>query len=102
MISNFFHTPKAKKFYIRPRYWDPDQEERDAREQRIKSELGMNDPNRGDGKEYKPNIRGQFRNSATWQAQSEEGRKAQQKRLIWLIAILGIAVLMIFFADKIF
>jgi len=36
MISKFFHTPGTRKFNMRPRFYDPDQEERDQREQRIR------------------------------------------------------------------
>ena len=102
MISNFFHTPKSKKFYLKPRFWDPEKEERELREMRIRQEMGLHEERNQDSKEYKPNIRGQFRNSATWQTQSEEGRKSQQKRLIWLILILGLAFFLMFFGDKIF
>ena len=49
--------PTYKKFDLKPRYWDPKKEEREARERKAKAELGIFD----DDESYKPNIKGQFR-----------------------------------------
>ena len=49
--------PEYRKFDLKPRFWDPEKEERELRERRIKSELGIKEE---DGK-YIPNIQGQFR-----------------------------------------
>ncbi len=48
MIGRFFHTPQTKQFNIRPRFHDPDKDERDDREQRIKEELGIVDEKKKD------------------------------------------------------
>lgn len=102
MISNFFHTPASKKFSIRPRFYDPDKEERENREQRIRHELGMEEEKKKFSGEYRPNIKGQFRSTGGWQKSMEDGRKAQRRRLIWMFMILVLVFLIIMFADKIF
>jgi len=102
MISKFFHTPGTRKFNMRPRFYDPDQEERDQREQRIRQELGMNEPVKTENGEYRPNIRGQFRNTDGWQRSDSAAKVAQQRRLLWMILILAVVVFLMFFGDVLF
>ncbi len=103
MIGRFFHTPSAKKFHITPRFYDPDQEERDERERRIKEELGIVDEKKDDGKPYRPNVKGKFRNAAGWQSRSSENaRRAQNRRLIILIMILALVFYLFFYSDLTF
>lgn len=103
MIGKFFHTPGAKQFNIRPRFYDPDQEERDDREQRIKAELGILEEKKEDGRKFRPRIKGQFRNQDGWQAKSSDaGRKAQNRRLIYLIIILALIFYLFFYSDILF
>ena len=100
MIGKFFHTPGAKQFYITPRFHDPDQEERDIREQRIKDELGIVEEKVDNGKPYRPNLRGQFRRAQGWQAKSsEEARRSSNTRLIILIMILSLIAYLFFYSD---
>ena len=100
MIGKFFHTPKSKQFNIRPRFYDPDKEERDDRERRIKEELGIADEKADDGKPFRPNLKGQFRNPDGWQAKSSKGaRRAQNKRLIFLFLILALVFYLFFYSD---
>jgi hypothetical protein len=100
MIGKFFHTPRSKQFSIRPRFYDPDKEARDDRERRIKEELGIVDEKKEDGKPYRPNVKGQFRNTDGWQAKSsEDARRAQNKRLIILFIILALVFYLFFYSD---
>ncbi|MCG6191197.1 MULTISPECIES: hypothetical protein [Maribellus] len=100
MIGKFFYTPGSKKFNITPRFHDPDKEERDAREQRIKDELGIVDEKVDDGKPFRPNVRGQFRRSEGWQAKSsEKARRTSNTRLIVLILILTLVFYLFFYSD---
>ena len=102
MIGKFFYTPGAKRFHITPRFHDPDQEERDAREQRIKDELGIVEEkvDDGDGKSYRPNVRGQFRRAQGWQSKSsEKARRSSNTRLIILILILTLIFYLFFYSD---
>ena len=57
MLFGLFKQPEYRKFNLKPRYWDPEKEERELRERRIKAELGIKD----DNEEYVPTIQGQFR-----------------------------------------
>jgi hypothetical protein len=103
MIGRFFHTPGTKQFNVRPRYHDPDKEERDERERRIKEELGIVDEKKKDLKNYRPHIKGQFRNPDAWQSKSSEpARRAQNKRLIWLFVILALIFYLFFYSDFMF
>ena len=100
MIGRFFYTPGAKKFHITPRFHDPDQEEREVREQRIKDELGIVEEKIDDGKPYRPNIRGQFRRAQGWQAKSsDKARRSSNTRLIILILILTFLFYLFFYTD---
>jgi hypothetical protein len=103
MIGKFFHTPGTKQFNIRPRFYDPDKEERDERERRIKEELGIVDEKDKDLKNYRPHIKGQFRNQDAWQSKSSDSaRRAQNKRLIWLFVILALIFYLFFYSDFLF
>lgn len=102
MISKFFHTPGTRKFNMKPRFYDPDQDEREAREMRIRQELGLNEPAKSENGEYRPNIRGQFRKTDGWQRSDSSAKVAQQRRLLWLILILAVVVFLMFFGDVLF
>lgn len=103
MIGRLFHTPKAKQFSIRPRFYDPDKEERDERERRIKEELGIADEKKEDDKNFRPRVKGQFRNQDGWQSKSSnEARRAQNIRLIWLFVILLLIFYLFFYSDILF
>jgi hypothetical protein len=99
MIGSFFHTPGAKKFHITPRYYDPDKEEREERERRVKEEMGIFEEKKDDGKPYRPNIKGQFRTEGGWTRSSESARRSQNRRLIWIIATLALLVYLFFYSD---
>lgn len=97
MIGKFFHTPRTKQFKVRPRFYDPDKEERDERERRIKEELGIVEEKVDDGKPFRSSIKGQFRDGDGWAKSSSSARKSQNKRLIFLILILALVFYLFFF-----
>lgn len=100
MIGRFFYTPGAKKFHISPRFYDPDKEEREERERRIKEELGIVEERQKEGQPFRPNIKGQFRKTGGWQAKSSgDARRAQNKRLIILILLLALVFYLFFYSD---
>ncbi|MDD2382525.1 MAG: hypothetical protein PHV35_12590 [Mariniphaga sp.] len=100
MIGKFFHTPEAKKFNLTPRFYDPDKEERDDRERRIKEELGIPDEKKDEGKPFQTNIKGQFRRAQEGLTRSShKARKASNTRLIILILILSLIVYLFFYSD---
>lgn len=89
MLGNMFHTPKAKKFYIPNRFYDPDKEERDARESRIREELGIKENKEKDFTNYRPNIKGTFRTGQGLKTNStDEKRRSNVTRLVIFILIL--------------
>ena len=100
MIGKFFHTPRAKKFYITPRYYSPEEEKREERERRIKDELGIVEEKVDDGKPYRPNIKGRFRMAQGSKTKSaEDARRASNTRLIILILILALVCYLFFYSD---
>lgn len=102
MIGKFFHTPEAKGLNIVPRFHDPDKDERDERERRIKEELGIVEEKTDDGKPFRPNISGQFRKKDGWAKSSPGARKSQNRRLIMLVLILTLVFYLFFYSDFIF
>lgn len=103
MIGRFFYLPGAKKFNITPRFYDPDKEEREERERRIKEELGIFEEKMDDGKPFRPNIKGQFRRAQQGLSRSsEKARKASNTRLIILVMILALIFYLFFYSDFFF
>lgn len=104
MIGKFFYTPATKKFHITPRFYDPDKEEREDREQRIKEELGITgEKKKDDGRPYRPNVKGQFRRSQEgFSRSSEKARRSSNTRLIILILILSLIFYLFFYSDFLF
>ena len=95
MVGKFFHTPNARRFNMTCRYYDQEKEEMNNREDRIKSELGLN-KNKEFNPNYRPNIRGQFRNSMGMNSKSaSDARKRSNTRLIFLIIVLSLAFFLI-------
>lgn len=96
-IRGFFKLPKNKQFSYPPRYYDPDREKREARNQIIKNELGINEK-----KEYKPDLKGKF-----VEAYSPLHRKSQKTPFLRLVigiisVLLLLAVLyMVFYLSSI-
>lgn len=63
-ISLFTKTPNHKRFAYKPRYWDPEAEERKEREERIRAEIarekGVNQGEVGADDDYRSRITGSF------------------------------------------
>lgn len=97
MIFRFFSLPKAKQFKITPRYYDPEQEEREERERRLKDELGI-PVEKEEGKSYRPHIRGQFRQAMRGPSKTtEDYRRKSNRRLLILILILSMIFYFVFY-----
>jgi hypothetical protein len=95
-MANFFSTPKPRHFNVTPRYWNPEKEQREMRERRIKSELGISDNQ--DGK-YIPYITpGAFRQGLTrgkWGGTKSQ-RKSSNTRVLIILAILALLLFFMF------
>lgn len=100
MIGRFFHFPSTRRFNITPRWYDPDKEEREERERRIKEEMGIFEEKKDDGKPYRPNIKGQFRVMQPGYSKStEQSRRKSNTRLIVLIFLLSLIFYLFFYSD---
>lgn len=96
MIGKFFHLPSHRRFNIPYRYYDPEKEEMQDREDRIKKELGIYEKKEFD-KNYRANIRGQFRRGlGSTSKTAAEARSRSNTRLITLIIVLSIAAYLFF------
>ena len=73
-ISLFTKTPNHKRFAYKPRYWNPDAEERKEREERIRKEIerekGLENESQ-EGYRYRDRITGSFHASRRRSNQSQ-------------------------------
>ncbi len=98
MALKFFHLQKAKQFNIPYRFHDPDKEDREERERRIREEMGMAPPPVVSNRLFKANVKGQFRQSMGRSSKTaEEARRSSNLRLYILIAILTLVVYLVFY-----
>jgi hypothetical protein len=99
-MGSFFHTPKPKHFNFRPRFYDPDKEDLEMREQRIKEELGIETGKNYDRTSYRDRIKGSFRNQGKSQSKTTaEARRTQNTRLIFMIIILALVFYLFFYSN---
>ncbi|HNQ37323.1 MAG: hypothetical protein KA780_00935 [Prolixibacteraceae bacterium] len=99
MALKFFSLPKPRQFDFKPRYYDPDKEEREERERRIREELGLagTQPGKGDQEGYRPHIRGQFRKAMLRNSRvSPDAVRQSNRRILIIIAILALLFYMVF------
>ncbi|GAB4293443.1 MAG: hypothetical protein Kow0068_18520 [Marinilabiliales bacterium] len=96
-IRGFFKLPKNKQFSYTPRYYDPEKEKREARNNEIKREMGIVEK-----KEYKPDLKGKLVESY-----SPLHRKSQKtpflKLIIGIVSILLILTIlyMVFYLSSV-
>jgi hypothetical protein len=87
-MANFFHIPKPKGFNIKPRYWDPEKENRENRERRINAELGIKEEGGG----YRPYIgKGAFREGMSkgrWNSNKQRRKSNIRLLIIFLLLLL--------------
>ena len=88
-----FNLPTYKRFNLTPRYWDPKKEEREARERRVRAELGLDN----DDKEYVPHIKGQFtREFARRQANRSSLDSRRTLRIFMILIMLFMGAFYVF------
>lgn len=83
-MFDLFKKPEYRKFNITPRYWDPKKEEREARERRVKAELGIKE----DEDQYIPNIQGQFRRDLSQRTAARNSIGASRTLRLFMILVL--------------
>ena len=87
-MGMFVKLPSHKRFSIRPRYWDPEEEARREREKRVRAELGLKEE---DG-EYVPDVRaGLQREYARRKAERAGGKMMSAFRFFIVLIVLLLA-----------
>ena len=92
----FVKTPKPRAFYHRPIYWNPEEEERKERLERVRKDLGERDEN----EPYKASIkRGSFRRGC-WEQPDEtpdmhtERRRSNVRLFVIVLVLLALAAVL--------
>ena len=92
----FVKTPKPRAFYHRPIYWNPEEEERKERLERVRKDLGERDEN----EPYKASIkRGSFRRGR-WEKPDEtpdmhtERRRSNVRLFVIVLVLLALAAVL--------
>jgi hypothetical protein len=89
--SLFGRTPSYHRFEYKPRYYDPQKEEREERERRIREELKLDQAERLPTGDYRSRIKGSFRGSMKRSKPASETRAI----LIRLAVLLFITLFLI-------
>lgn len=94
MGMKFLNLPKSKQFKIVTRFYDPQKEAMQEREERIKREMGEAEEEGRTISSYSAGIKGQFRNAGKRVSSKtvEEARKKSNMRLIYILIILSALV----------
>lgn len=101
-MGRMFERKDTRKFDIKPRYWDPEKEEREEREKRIKEELGVD---KEDKDVYIPNVEGKLRNiyeERKANRRGHNGRYAVRMFLILIAVFLIVLFLLMRHAEGVF
>ena len=92
----FVKTPEPRAFYHRPIYWNPEEEERKERLERVRKDLGERDENQP----YKASIkRGSFRRGR-WEQPDEtpdmhnERRRSNVRLVVIVLVLLALAAVL--------
>lgn len=92
-IPSLFKIPGHRTFTYRPRYYDPEKEEREERNREIMREMGISSQKEG---EYKPSIRrGSMK--GYFHQHSRKARNQSNIRLVIIIIFLLIVSYLILF-----
>lgn len=89
----FGRTPSHQRFQYRPRYYDPQKEEREEREKRIRAELNLakEETAHAAGDDYRSRIKGSFHKARKRGKPSSETSAV----LLRLIVLLAITIMLI-------
>lgn len=84
-MGRMFERKDTRKFEIKPRYWDPEKEEREEREKRVKAELGIDEKDR---ETYIPHIQGRFTQMYRERKENRRGYNGKYTVRLFLILII--------------
>lgn len=93
-MALFRNQIRPKGFTRKPIYWDPEKEERDLREKRIRQELGLQLDEKHSSAAYSPDIRGKFRSAAL--GNIEELRERRKKNIRKMFLFIGILIALLY------
>ncbi len=98
MKITIFRTPKPRRFVHKPIYWNPEEDERKERAERVRKEKGEA---LKEGEEFSTSIkRGTFRKGGIGEAPMrddsyhKEKRRANVRLILIIVALLVLAVMM--------
>ncbi|PVX51994.1 hypothetical protein C7377_0289 [Balneicella halophila] len=96
-MALFTKQRKPRGLTRKPIYWDPEKEEREAREQRIKAELGITSDDKNSTGIYRPEIKGKFRSAHLGSRDEikEVKRKSIRRTIIFFFILIALLYLMI-------
>lgn len=80
----FVKLPEYKRFNLKPRYWNPEEEARKEREKRIRAELGLDE----NGSEYIPDVRAGLQREYDKRRASRAGSRMSSSFRFFLILVI--------------
>ena len=98
-LPTIIRLPNHQKFEFKPRYWNPEKEELEARVERAKREVGKGTYTDKKGN-YVPNIKGQMRGtymSGPYQNVRKRESQKSNMRFVIILAILGLIAYYLFY-----
>ena len=87
-ITGFFKTGKHQRFHYEPRHFDPDSEEAQKRERRIRREMGNKEDEIEEIKRYRSSIQGSFVKRRY--VDSSVNKKGNLRVLLIILILLGL------------
>ena len=95
MGVTFFKLPKYSVFTYKPRYYDPEEEERQERIKQAKMEAGVVDEQTKEQKgQYRPNIKGQMRSRFERNKQKKKSSNIRLVIIFFVLLILAYLIIM--------
>ena len=91
-MGRMFERKDTRKFELKPRYWDPEKEEREEREKLVKAELGIEE---NDKDVYVPHIDGKLRNLYNERKANRRGYNGKYAVRMFLI-LIGVFLIVLY------
>lgn len=83
-MFHIFKKPDIKRFELKPRYWNPEQEAREVRIKQAKAELGLDEQS----DQYIPDIKGKFRSEFNRRKAERPGNNSKYVIRLFLVLIM--------------
>lgn len=92
-MALFRNQQRPKGFTRKPIYWDPEKEERELREKRIREEMGLETDDKQSSANYRPDIKGKFRSAAHGDLKELRGHHKKNIRRLFLFVVILVLLL---------